>query len=164
VSLPNAPPVDDHSTQPHLSTAGLVNIVAVGGMVWAVLGQVVLQVQLLAIDDAAVQLPWLWTFRGVMMKTLQCEDEGVGDGVNAEALVSHLLPAATMERHVGLFCDIVSPACLEYEQRMYKGLKQHQMVDVWRCCTSNTCNSNVSDVSGMTNQWMIIHSCDHFFV
>ena len=88
MSLPNAPPVDDHSTQPHLSTAGLVNIVAVGGMVWAVLGQVVLQVQLLAIDDAAVQLPWLWTFRGVMMKTLQCEDEGVGDGVNAEALES----------------------------------------------------------------------------
>jgi len=102
VALPNAPPVDDHSTQPHLSTAGLMNIVAVGGMVWAVLGQVVLQVQLLAILDAAVQLPWLWTFRGVMMKALQREDEGVGDCVDAESLVSHLFPATKMERHVGL--------------------------------------------------------------
>jgi len=71
-------------------------------MIWAVWGQVVLQVQLLAVLDAAIQLDWLWSFKGVMMKALQREDESVWDGVDAEPLVSHLVPAATMERHVGL--------------------------------------------------------------
>lgn len=102
VALPNAPLVDDHSTQLHLSNSWCVSVVAVGGMVWTVWGQVVLHVQPLAILDAAVQLPWLWTLRGVMMKARQSEDERIWDGVGAEPLVSHLLPAATMERHIGL--------------------------------------------------------------
>lgn len=102
MALPNAPLVDDHSTQVHLSNSWCVSVVAVGGMVWTVWGQVVLHVQPLAILDAAVQLPWLWTLRGVMMKARQSEDERIWDGVDAEPLVSHLLPAATMERHIGL--------------------------------------------------------------
>ncbi len=36
------------------------------------------------------------------MKALQRKDEGVGDCIDAEPLVGHLVPAATMERHVGL--------------------------------------------------------------
>ena len=48
-------------------------------MIWAVWGQVVLQVQLLAVLDAAIQLDWLWSFKGVMMKALQREDESVWD-------------------------------------------------------------------------------------
>ena len=141
VALPNAPPVDDHSTQPHLSNIGLVSVVTVQGMVWAVLGQEALQVQLLAILDLAVQLDWLCV-DCVCVEMLQHEDEGVGDGVDAEFFVGHLLPAATMERHVA---EIVSSACLAYEQRGREGLKQQQLVDGWCCCTSNLCNSNASD-------------------
>ena len=102
MALPDAPLVDDHSTQLQLSNVGFVNVVAVGGMVWAVWGQEVLHIELLAILDAAVQLDWLWTHTWVLIKALQREDQGVGDGVDAEPLVSHLLPAATMGRQVGL--------------------------------------------------------------
>ena len=102
VALPNVPLVDDHSTQPQLSNVGFAIVAAVSRMVWAVWSQEVLQIQLLAILDSAVEFDWLHAHKRVLIKPFQRKDQGVGDGVDAEPLVGHLLPAATMERYVGL--------------------------------------------------------------
>ena len=71
-------------------------------MFWAVWSQEVLQIQLLAILDLTIDFDCLHALTGVLAEPFQGEDERIGDGVDAEPLVSHLLPAATMERHIGL--------------------------------------------------------------
>jgi len=70
VALPDAALVDDHTTQPQLSNVKFASVIAVRRMIWATWSQEVLQIQLLAILDAAVELDWLRTHKGVLVKTL----------------------------------------------------------------------------------------------
>ena len=101
MALPNTPPVDDHSTQSQLSNVGFTTVVGVIRVFWAVWSQELLQIQLLAILDSTTDFDCLHALTGVLTEPFQRQDEGVWDGVDAQPLVGHLVPA-TMERHVGL--------------------------------------------------------------